>query len=145
MAEKVTTVGDSCSERITRASRFAISRGSIYSILMINPEPEQFGITKKQFDSLYGRKEKIRNYTFGISSAAGILGGCVFGIYLSKGLYETVLFILFFGCFLGSLFGGVFTMSVVGLYILLLYIFSPVYRRCRQYRSARSRSASAHG
>jgi hypothetical protein len=110
---------------------------------MITPEPEHFGITKEQFDSVYGRKEKIRNYLFGISSAAGILAGCIFGVYLSKGLYETVLFILFFGCFLGSIFGGIFTMSVVGLYILLLYIFSPVYRRCRQYRRARSRAASA--
>jgi len=108
--------------------------------MMVKPEFEQFGITKEQFDSIYERKKKIRNYTFGISSTAGILAGCIFGIYLSKGLYETVLFILFFGCFLGSLFGGIFTMIVVALYILLMYIFSPAYRSCRQYLSAKSRA-----
>jgi len=111
---------------------------------MVKPEFKQFGITKEQFDSIYERKKKIRNYTFGISSAAGILAGCIFGLYLSKGLYETVLFILFFGCFLGSLFGGIFTMTVVALYLLLLYIFSPAYRSCRQYLSAKSRARS-HG
>jgi hypothetical protein len=109
---------------------------------MVKPEIEQFGITKEQFDSIYAKKETIRNYTFGISSAAGILAGCIFGIYLSKGVYETVLFILFFGCFLGSLFGGIFTIIVVALYVLLLYIFSPAYRSCKQYLSARSKAGS---
>jgi len=104
---------------------------------MLKPEIEQFGITKEQFDSIYAKKNKIRNYTFGISSAAGILAGCMFGIYMSEGVYETVLLILFFGCFLGSLFGAVFTIiTVKGLYTLLLYIFSPAYRSCRQYLSA---------
>ena len=112
--------------------------------MMVKLRFEQFGITKEQFDSIYARKNRIRNYTFGISSAAGILAGCIFGLYLSKGLYETVLFILFFGCFLGSLFGGIFTMTVVALYLLLLYIFSPAYRSCRQYLSAKSRARS-HG
>jgi len=107
---------------------------------MVKPEFEQFGITKEQCDRIYAKKEKIRNYTFGISSATGILAGIVFGIYLSKGLYETVLFILFFGCFLGSLFGGIFTMSVVALYMLLLYIFSPAYRSCIQCLSAKSKA-----
>jgi len=110
---------------------------------MKKPEPGQFGITKEQFEAVYSKKKQIRNYTFGISSAAGILAGCIFGIYLSKGIYETVLFILFFGCFLGSLFGGIFTMTVVGLYVLLMYIFSPAYRRCRRYRSALSRADSS--
>ncbi len=101
---------------------------------------EQFGITEEQCDSIYAKKKKILNYTFGISSAVGILAGCIFGIYMSKGVYETVLFILFFGCFLGSLFGAVFTiLSVKVLYTLLLYIFSPAYRSCRQYNSARSK------
>jgi len=109
---------------------------------MVKPEVTQFGITKEQFDSIYTKKNKIRNYTFGISSAAGILGGCIFGLYLSNGVYETVLFILFFGCFLGSLFGGIFTMVVVALYILLLYMFSPAYRSCRQYLSALSKARS---
>ena len=112
--------------------------------MMVKPEFEQFGITKEQFDSIYAKKDKIRNYTFGISSAAGILAGCIFGIYLSKGVYETVLFILFFGCFLGSLFGGIFTMIVVALYILLLYIFSPPYRSCRRYLSAKSKAKGPH-
>lgn len=107
---------------------------------MAKPGFEQFGITKEQFDSIYSRKKKIRNYTFGISSAAGILAGCVYGIYLAKGVYETVLFILFFGCFLGSLFGGIFTMIVVALYLLFLYIFSPAYRSCRRYLSAKSKT-----
>lgn len=109
---------------------------------MGKPRFEQFGITKEQFDSIYAKKNKIRNYTFGISSAAGILAGCVFGLYLAKGLYEIVLFILFFGCFLGSLFGGIFTMIVVALYILCLYIFSPSYRSCRQYLSAKAKAGS---
>ena len=107
---------------------------------MVEPEFEQFGITKEQFASIYAKKTKIRNYTFGISSAAGILAGCIYGIYLSKGVYETVLFILFFGCFLGSIFGGIFTMTVVSLYILLLYIVSPSYRSCRKYLSAKSKA-----
>jgi len=109
---------------------------------MVKPRFEQFGITKEQFDSIYARKNKIRNYTFGISSAAGILSGCVFGLYLAKGLYEIVLFILFFGCFLGSLFGGIFTMIVVAFYLLSLYIFSPSYRSCRQYLSAKAGAGS---
>ena len=75
---------------------------------MENPGFEQFGITKKQFDSINAKKDKIRNYTFGIASAVGIFTGSIFGINLSTGGYETVLFILFFGCFLGSLFGGRF-------------------------------------
>lgn len=108
--------------------------------MMVKPEFRQFGITKEQFDSIYAKKNKLRNYTFGISSAAGILAGCIFGLYLSKGIYEIVLFILFFGCFLGSLFGGVFTIIVVALYMLLLYIFSPAYRSCRQYLSAKSKA-----
>lgn len=111
---------------------------------MKKPEFEQFGITKEQFDSIYAKKKKIRDYTFGISSAAGILAGSIFGIYQSKGVYEFVLFILFFGCFLGSIFGAVFTIiTVKGLYTLLLYIFSPAYRRCRQYLSARSKAESS--
>ncbi|MBI5056842.1 MAG: hypothetical protein HZB61_09545 [Nitrospirae bacterium] len=110
---------------------------------MAKPEFEQFGITKEQFDSIYAKKEKIRNYTFGISSAAGILAGCMYGIYLSYGVYETILFILFFGCFLGSIFGGVFTMIVIALYVFLLYIFSPAYRRCRQYLAAKSKARPA--
>ncbi len=110
---------------------------------MVKPDIEQFGITKEQCDAIYAKKNKIRNYTFGISSAAGILSGCLFGIYMSKGAYETVLFILFFGCFLGSLFGAVFTIiTVKGLYTLLLYIFSPAYRSCRQYLSDRSKAES---
>jgi hypothetical protein len=107
---------------------------------MAEPEFEQFGITKEQFDSIYSKKEKIRNYTFGISSAVGIIAGSIFGIYQSKGVYEFILFILFFGGFLGSIFGAVFTIvTVKGLYTLLLYIFSPAYRCCRKYRAAKSR------
>lgn len=109
---------------------------------MTKPSFEQFGITKEEFDAIYAKKNKIRNYTFGISSAAGILAGCIFGISLAQGAYETVLFILFFGCFLGSLFGGIFTMILVGLYVVLLYIFSPAYRNCRRYLTAKSRVAS---
>ncbi len=109
---------------------------------MEEPEFEQFGITKEQFDSLYAKKNKIRNYTFGISSGAGILAGCIYGIYLSRNVYETVLFILFFGCFLGSLFGAIFTITIVRVYVLLLYITSPVYRRSRQYLSMKSKVES---
>ncbi len=110
---------------------------------MSESECEQFGITKEECDSIYERKNKIRNYTFGISSAAGILAGCAFGLYRAEGLYETLVFVLFFGCFLGSLFGAVFTIvTVKGLYTLLLYIFSPAYRRCRQYCSAKSKVRS---
>ena len=110
---------------------------------MIKPDIEKFGITEEQCDSIYAKKNKIRNYTFGISSAAGILAGCMFGLYMSKSVYETVLFILFFGCFLGSIFGAVFTIiTVKGLYTLLLYIFSPSYRTCRQYLSDRSKAES---
>ncbi len=119
---------------------FAIPRNRVYSIMMVKPEFEQFGITKEQFDSIYTKKDKIRNYTFGISSAAGILAGSIFGIYLSKGVYETVLFILFFGCFLGSLFGAIFTITVKILYVLFLYISSPAYRSCRQYLSVKSKA-----
>ena len=109
--------------------------------MMAKPEFEQFGITEEQFNSIYAKKKLIRNYTFGISSAAGILAGCIFGAYMAKGTYETVLFILFFGCFLGSLFGAFFTMFLVALYILFLYIFSPAYRSCRRYLSAKAKAA----
>jgi hypothetical protein len=109
---------------------------------MEEPDFGQFGIRKEHFDSIYAKKDKIRNYTFGISSAAGIFAGCIFGIYLSKGVYETVLFILFFGCFLGSLFGAIFTITVVRVYIILLYVFSPAYRSSRQYLSAKSKAGS---
>lgn len=109
---------------------------------MTKPEFEQYGITKEQFDSIYARKNKIRNYTFGISSAAGIIAGSIFGIYMAKSVYEHVLFVLFFGCFFGSIFGGIFTIIVVALYILFLYIFSPDYRSCRRYRSAKSKAES---
>ena len=105
------------------------------------PTFEQFGVTEKECEAIYAKKDLIRNYTFGISSAVGILAGCIFGIYLSKGGYETVLFILFFGCFLGSLFGAIFTIVTAKvLYTLFLYIFSPAYRRCRQYLAAKSRA-----
>ena len=110
---------------------------------MEKPEFEQFGITKEQFDSIYAKKDKIRNYTFGIASAVGIFTGCIYGINLSKGVYETVVFVLFFGCFLGSLFGAVFTIIAVKLfYGLLLYIFSPAYRSSRQYLSAKSKEGA---
>jgi hypothetical protein len=110
----------------------------ICSINMGKIEFEQFGITKEQFDSIYARKDKIRNYTFGIASAVGIFAGCIYGINLSKGVYETVIFVLFFGCFLGSLFGAVFTIIAVKLlYVLFLYIFSPAYRSSRQYIAAK--------
>ncbi len=109
---------------------------------MEKPEFEHFGITKEQFDSIYIKKEKIRNYTFGISSAVGIIAGIIFGIYLSKGVYETVLFILFFGCFLGSLFGAVTTIVTVKIYAFYMNISSPVYRSCKQYSDARSKSGT---
>ena len=110
---------------------------------MRKPEIEQFGITEVQCDCIYAKKNKILKYTFGISSAVGIFTGCILGINMSKGAYETVLFILFFGCFLGSLFGAVFTIiTVKGLYTLLLYILSPSYRSCRQYLSAMSKAES---
>jgi hypothetical protein len=109
---------------------------------MVKPDFEQFGITKEQFDIIYAEKQKIRNFTFGVSTAAGILAGCIFGIYLAEGLYEIVLFTLFFGCFLGSIFGGIFTLISGALYTLFLYIFSPAYRSCRQYLSARSKPRS---
>ncbi|MBI4843055.1 MAG: hypothetical protein HY809_01860 [Nitrospirae bacterium] len=107
---------------------------------MAETEFEQFGITKEEFDSIYAKKKKIRNYAFGISSAVGIAGGSLFGIYLAKSLYETVLFILFFGCFLGALFGAVFTIAVKTLHTLLLYIFSPAYRNCRRYRREKAKT-----
>lgn len=110
---------------------------------MVQPDFQQFGITKERFDSIYARKEKIRNYTFGISSAAGILAGSIFGLYQSKGLYETVLFLLFFGGFLGSIFGGIFTLFAVSVYVLFLYFFSPDYRKCRRYISATSGAVSS--
>ncbi len=109
---------------------------------MVGPEIEQFGITQEEFDSIYARKKRMRDFTFAISSAVGIIGGCIYGIYVSNTLYETFLFILFFGCFLGSLFGAVFTIIVKLLNILLLYIFSPAYRNCRKYLSAKSRAGS---
>jgi len=110
---------------------------------MIKPDIDQFEITEEQCDAIYAKKKKILNYTFGISSAVGILLGCIYGISMSEGVYETVLFILFFGCFLGSLFGAVFTIiTVKGLYTLLQYIFSPSYRSCRQYLSAISKAES---
>jgi hypothetical protein len=105
---------------------------------MVKPDTEQFGVTEEQCDSIYAKRKKILNFIFGISSAAGIITGCIFGASIAKDFYETVLFVLFFGCFLGSLFGAIFTIiSVKVLYTLLLYTFSPVYRNCRQYRSAR--------
>ena len=108
---------------------------------MAKPEFEQFGVTKEQCGAIYAKKDLIRNYIFGIASAVGIFTGCIVGNYMSKGLYETVLFILFFGCFLGSLFGAVFTIvSVKILYTLFLQISSPAYRRCRQYLKAKSKA-----
>ena len=108
---------------------------------MKKPEIDTFGITEEQCESIYAKKKRLLNHTFGISSAAGILAGCIFGIYMSNGVYETVLFILFFGCFLGSIFGAVFTIiTVKGLHTLLLYIFSPAYRSCRKYLSAMSKA-----
>ena len=112
---------------------------------MEHPEFEQFGITEEQFHSLYGRKKKVRNYTFGISSATGIIAGCIFGSYLSQSVYETAVFILFFGGFLGSLFGAVSTILTVALYMLILYLFSSTYRSCRQYLAAKSKAESLAG
>ncbi len=107
---------------------------------MSEPACEQFGITEEQCDSLYARKNNIRNWTFGIASAVGILTGIAVGIHLSKGLYETVVFILFFGCFLGSLSGAVITIITVRLYVLFLYLCSPVYKSCRLYRAAKAKA-----
>ncbi len=92
---------------------------------------------KEKFESLYAKKDKIRDYTFGISSSVGIITGCIYGLYIAKGLYENVLFFLFFGCFIGSLFGAFFTITVTKLHLLLLYLFSPAYRRSRQYLSVK--------
>lgn len=75
---------------------------------MAKPEFEQFGVTKEECEAIYAKKDLIRNYVFGISSAVGILTGCIIGLYISNGLYEKVLFFLFFVCFLGSLFGAEF-------------------------------------
>jgi hypothetical protein len=105
-------------------------------------EFEHFGITKEQFDSIFVKKDKVRNYTFGTASAVGILTGCLIGVNMSKGVYETVIFILFFGCFLGSLFGAVSTIITVRLYVTYLYFFSPSYKSCRQYLSAKAKSGS---
>jgi hypothetical protein len=108
---------------------------------MEKPTFEQFGVTKEKCDSIYTRKVKMRDYTFGISSAAGILTGCIAGFYMSQGIYETVVFVLFFGGFLGSLFGAVFTIvSVKLLYTLYLRISSPAYRNCRKYLEAKSKA-----
>ena len=105
------------------------------------PTFEQFGVTKKECEAIYAKKDLIRNYTFGISSAVGILTGCIVGVSMAKGLYETVIFFLFFGCFLGSLFGALFTIvSVKILYTLFLHISSPAYRNCKQYIKAKSKA-----
>jgi hypothetical protein len=109
---------------------------------MEKPKLEQFGITEDQFESIISKKEKFRNYTFGISSAVGILTGVIYGLSISQGIYNTILFFLFFGCFLGSLAGAVFTIISLRLFTLLLYIFSPVYRSSRQYLNARSKTGS---
>jgi hypothetical protein len=108
---------------------------------MEKPEFEDFGVTAEECDSIYVKKTRIRDYTFGISSAVGILTGCIAGLSMAKGLYETVLFFLFFGCFLGSIFGAVFTVIVKMLYALFLRISSPAYRNCRKYLAARARAA----
>ncbi len=107
---------------------------------MEQPKIEEFGLTDEQFESIISRKDKFRNYTFGISSAAGILGGVIYGLSISQGIYNTILFFLFFGCFLGSLSGAVFTIISLRLFTLLLYIFSPVYRSSIQYLKARSKA-----
>ncbi len=105
------------------------------------PTFEQFGATEKECEAIYAKKDLIRNYVFGISSALGILIGCIAGVYIAEGLYETVIFFLFFGCFLGSLFGAVFTIvSVKILYTLFLNISSPAYSRCKKYFAAKSKS-----
>jgi Na+-driven multidrug efflux pump len=112
---------------------------------MSKPDIKQFGVTEEQCESIFAKKKKILNYTFGISSAAGIVTGSIIGIYLSKGIYEAILFVLFFGCFLGSLFGAVFTiLTIKVLLTLLLYFFSPAYKSCRKYMSAVSGAESNH-
>ncbi len=107
---------------------------------MEKPKIEEFGITEEQFESIISKKDKFRNYTFGISSAAGILTGIIYGLSISQGIYNTILFFLFFGCFLGSLAGAVFTIISLRLFTLMLYIFSPVYRNSSQYLKARSKA-----
>jgi hypothetical protein len=107
---------------------------------MEEPKLEQFGITREQFESIISKKEKLRNYTFGISSAVGILTGVIYGLSISQGIYNTVLFFLFFGCFLGSLAGAISTIIIVRLYTLLLYLFSPAYRSSKHYLNARSKA-----
>ena len=140
---------------ITTMPRTDAAREKTFSIPLLQSQIDKFdlsvpraGVVIEHFDPVemevatYAKKDKIRNYTFGTSSAVGILAGCIFGISMSKGLYETVLFILFFGCFLGSLFGAISTIIVVKLYTLLLYILSPAYRSRRQYLSAKSKAGS---
>ncbi|MBL7031824.1 MAG: hypothetical protein ISR97_01430 [Nitrospira sp.] len=107
---------------------------------MEKPEFEQFGVTEEECNSICAKRDLIRNYTFGIASAVGILTGSIVGLYISNGLYEKVLFFLFFGCFLGSLFGAVFTIAVKMLYVLFLHISSPPYRSCKKYFSAKSKA-----
>ena len=108
---------------------------------MKKPKFEEFGVTEKECEAIYAKKDLIRNYVFGISSALGILTGCIAGVVMANGLYETVIFFLFFGCFLGSLFGAVFTIvSVKILYTLFLQISSPAYRRCKQCIKAKSKA-----
>lgn len=107
---------------------------------MGKPEFEQFGVTEEICNSIYEKKTMIRNYVFGISSAVGILTGCVIGLSMAEGVYETVLFFLFFGTFLGSLFGAVFTIIVRSLYGLYLHISTPAYGKCKQYFSAKAKS-----
>ncbi len=105
------------------------------------PTFEQFGVTEKECEAIYAKKILIRNYVFGIASAVGIFTGCIIGLYISEGFYEKVLFFLFFGCFLGSLFGALFTIvSVKILYTLFLHISSPAYRNCKQYIKAKSKA-----
>ena len=87
---------------------------------MQKPDFSQAGDMKEKYEAIYSRKDKIRDYTFGISSAVGIVTGCIYGLSTAKGLYENVLFFLFFGCFLGSLFGAFFTILVTKLHLLLL-------------------------
>lgn len=109
---------------------------------MEKPRFEQFGVTQEECNSIYEKKTRLRDYTFGIASAVGILTGCVIGVSMAEGLYETVLFFLFFGCFLGSLFGAVFTIVFAKLlYPLFLQITSPAYRGCRAYLKAREKAA----
>jgi hypothetical protein len=109
---------------------------------MKRPEFEQFGVTREECNSIYEKKIRLRDYTFGIASAVGILTGCIIGVSMAEGLYETVLFFLFFGCFLGSLFGALFTIVFAKLlYTLFLQITSPSYRGCRRYLNAKSKAA----